>query len=147
MWCCMTATRLVRSSGVTTSAPSEPHLASAKGSAGELVLVVLTLSFGRPQHICVAATLVVDFCSTGCHPQNKGSCEHPAQGECQAVLITCRWLAFNPTDKFTVAWVRNRASGATEMLMKGAPQVPALLHTQALHVPWRSQKRSAGACP
>ena len=42
--------------------------------------------------------------------------------------VRTKWLAFNPTDKYTVAWVRNRASGATEMLMKGAPQVPHPAH-------------------
>ena len=45
-----------------------------------------------------------------------------------------KWLAFNPTDKYTVAWVRNRASGAPEMLMKGAPQVQGSGYKQ----PWNA---------
>ena len=36
------------------------------------------------------------------------------------------FVPFNPTDKYTIATVRNKATGQRKRIMKGAPQVMAL---------------------
>jgi H+-transporting ATPase len=34
-----------------------------------------------------------------------------------------KFVPFNPTDKYTIAFVRDNATGKIERVMKGAPQV------------------------
>ena len=39
-----------------------------------------------------------------------------------------KYTPFNPTDKYTISYVRDQSSGKEMRLMKGAPQVSSLSH-------------------
>ena len=42
---------------------------------------------------------------------------------CRSENKIIKFVPFNPTDKYTIAFVKNNATGQVERVMKGAPQV------------------------
>lgn len=57
---------------------------------------------------------------THCCPLS--ACRDTLWGE-SGTYTMAKFVPFNPTDKYTIAFVRDNATGKIERVMKGAPQV------------------------